>query len=591
MAANNVNRFSMAIGVAGLLAFVAGGWLYLESRKHPSAAGVASHAEAEKKEAHAEEAKEGHSADEHGGEVSDLDRPVEELWASRCEHDLAQYECDECRYEVGIVKIPADMIATGGNGGIVRTGKPAPMTFSGEFAVTGEVGMNEEKTTHAVTPLSGTIKKLYVSVGERVAEGSPLFDLDSHEVSEAKATYLKALSGLDLALSNAKADYQKALSALDNEIAEGKASYQKALAALDLAQKTADREKRLFEKSIAAKSEVEESAARFQEARVEAGNARMKLARLGVSDLALDDLGKSVGVSPDNPTVGQAAGFNPAEAVVNAASAKAGLRRLGVEESEIAKIGGSKYDLSGVDALPAKGKAKQPEAVVEVANAKARLLKLGVGEGAIAQLEEGVSDLSGVITVRSTGSGVVLERHGALGEFVEAGKDLLQLSDFSELWVWANVGENELASLRKTGGPFMADVEVPGGRRLRGQIDLASGVYDKETRNFRARVALQNPGSDLRPGMFATIHMLLPGRSDALAVPKAAVLIDEGRPFVFVHKEKEFWIRRPIVAGKEAGGMVEVAEGLTGGQTILTDGSFVAKSDVLRSKMGAGCAD
>jgi cobalt-zinc-cadmium efflux system membrane fusion protein len=69
------------------------------------------------------------------------------------------------------------------------------------------------------------------------------------------------------------------------------------------------------------------------------------------------------------------------------------------------------------------------------------------------------------------------------------------------------------------------------------------------------------------------------------------VLSDEGRTFVFVHKEGDYWIRRPVTLGKRLGDMVEVRSGLAAGQRIVTDGSFLLKSDVLRRKMGAGCAD
>ena len=47
----------------------------------------------------------------HGGEKpSDLDRPVDELLAATCEHGKKTYECDECRYEVGVVRVPARLV-------------------------------------------------------------------------------------------------------------------------------------------------------------------------------------------------------------------------------------------------------------------------------------------------------------------------------------------------------------------------------------------------------------------------------------------------------------------------------------------------
>ena len=50
-------------------------------------------------------------------------------------------------------------------------------------------------------------------------------------------------------------------------------------------------------------------------------------------------------------------------------------------------------------------------------------------------------------------------------------------------------------------------------------------------------------------------------------------------------------MRRPVTLGRRVDDKVEIVAGLAPGQRIIADGSFLLKSDVLRSKMGAGCAD
>ncbi len=91
--------------------------------------------------------------------------------------------------------------------------------------------------------------------------------------------------------------------------------------------------------------------------------------------------------------------------------------------------------------------------------------------------------------------------------------------------------------------------------------------------------------------MFAAVRLYLPGASEGLTVPRAAVLSDEGRTFVFVRHHGEYWVRRPLATGRRWADLVEVKGGLAGGETVAGDGAFLLKSDVLRSKMGAGCAD
>jgi cobalt-zinc-cadmium efflux system membrane fusion protein len=75
------------------------------------------------------------------------------------------------------------------------------------------------------------------------------------------------------------------------------------------------------------------------------------------------------------------------------------------------------------------------------------------------------------------------------------------------------------------------------------------------------------------------------------AVPEDALLSDDGRAFVFVRLDHGYFVRRPVTAGRSDGGWVELLDGPPAGTVVATVGSFVLKSDVLRSKMGAGCAD
>jgi cobalt-zinc-cadmium efflux system membrane fusion protein len=91
--------------------------------------------------------------------------------------------------------------------------------------------------------------------------------------------------------------------------------------------------------------------------------------------------------------------------------------------------------------------------------------------------------------------------------------------------------------------------------------------------------------------MFAAVRLGLPGDEQVLAVPRPAVMVDEGLPFVFVPHHGEYWIRRAVRTGREWDGWIEVKGGIQAGQKVAADGAFLLKSDVLRSKMGAGCAD
>jgi cobalt-zinc-cadmium efflux system membrane fusion protein len=129
------------------------------------------------------------------------------------------------------------------------------------------------------------------------------------------------------------------------------------------------------------------------------------------------------------------------------------------------------------------------------------------------------------------------------------------------------------------------------GRVFRGRLEKVGGTLDEATRTNRARVVVGNPEGLLRPGMFARSRLFLPGNGRAPAVPAEAVLEDAGRAFVFVASRPPFFLRRPVETGRSWDGWVEIRGGVAPGRTVVTRGAFLLKSDVLRAKMGAGCAD
>lgn len=72
-------------------------------------------------------------------------------------------------------------------------------------------------------------------------------------------------------------------------------------------------------------------------------------------------------------------------------------------------------------------------------------------------------------------------------------------------------------------------------------------------------------------------------------LPVSAVLEDGGRYFVFV-KEGDMFFTRDVGIENDYGEQVVVSSGLKLGDVYVREGAFLLKSDVLREKMGAGCA-
>lgn len=205
------------------------------------------------------------------------------------------------------------------------------------------------------------------------------------------------------------------------------------------------------------------------------------------------------------------------------------------------------------------------------------------------------SRASGRLVLRAPASGTVLSMHAVAGEVARSETSLLTVGDNSSLWVWADLYERDIAivSREQAKGPLSAMVEVNAfpEESFGGVVDFVSPAMSESSRTVKLRIAVPNPTGRLLAGMFAKVKVFVATDREAITLPREAVLEDEGRAFVFVRHGADYYLRRPVSVGQRFAGRVEIVSGLDGDEVVVSEGAFLMKSDVLRSKMGAGCAD
>jgi cobalt-zinc-cadmium efflux system membrane fusion protein len=223
-------------------------------------------------------------------------------------------------------------------------------------------------------------------------------------------------------------------------------------------------------------------------------------------------------------------------------------------------------------------------AQIRAQGARGKLTHLGTG-----------GNTRGRLVLRAPMDGAVLVMHAVSGEVAKTDESLITVGDSTTLWVWADLYERDIAAVNRaqTAQRIAASVSVKAypGEEFAGIVDLVSPAMDESSRTVKVRLEVKNTDGRLLAGMFAAVKLFLPGTDVVLAVPRDAVLEDEGRSFVFVHYQGEYYVRRPVAVGRAWAAWVEIKKGLQPGQVVATEGAFLMKSDVLRSKMGAGCAD
>jgi cobalt-zinc-cadmium efflux system membrane fusion protein len=225
-----------------------------------------------------------------------------------------------------------------------------------------------------------------------------------------------------------------------------------------------------------------------------------------------------------------------------------------------------------------------------------KLRRLGLPQAEVDGLgRAGPTAAQGRLVLRAPAAGTILDMHAVPGEAARPDQNVFTIGDLSQMWVLADVYEGQVRQVltHEHHGDMRASVTAKAfpGEAFPATVDFVAPSMDEKTRTLKVRIGVPNPKGRLRAGMFVNVELFLPSGPDALVVPRAALLSDEGRSFVFVRHHGEYWNRRPVETGRVSGDQVEIVKGLAGGETVATEGCFLLKSDVLRSKMGAGCAD
>ena len=249
---------------------------------------------------------------------------------------------------------------------------------------------------------------------------------------------------------------------------------------------------------------------------------------------------------------------------------------------------------SEADYLTARNELASAEATA--AAARQRLQLFGWSDDRIESLVAADADAPfGQLALTTPIAGTVIEQNAVRGQLVDTSDMLYRIADLSRVWVWCDLYESDLAVLHDrmaAGAPVQAEIRSGAFPQtaFRGTIDLIGSQLDRETRTVKVRVVVDNPDGRLRPGMFVRVALGLDEERAVLRVPAAAVLSDAGKQFVFAKFTDDLWIRRDVTVGPVEGGMVEVGHGLSEGDVVAARGAFMFKSEILKEKMGAGCA-
>ena len=174
--------------------------------------------------------------------------------------------------------------------------------------------------------------------------------------------------------------------------------------------------------------------------------------------------------------------------------------------------------------------------------------------------------------IRAPFDGTVGLRQVSPGAYVKPGDDIANLESLGAMKLDFRAPETYLSRLR-TGQTLAVRVDAWPDQPFEGAIYAIEPGVDEETRTVLLRARLPNKGNKLRPGLFARISLVLERRENALVAPEQAIVPVGQKSFVYRVVEGKA-IMTPVQLGQRRPGQVEIVEGVSAGDVLVTDGQL-----------------
>lgn len=175
-------------------------------------------------------------------------------------------------------------------------------------------------------------------------------------------------------------------------------------------------------------------------------------------------------------------------------------------------------------------------------------------------------------TLEAPFAGMLSFHEQSVGALVNAGTVLTTLDDLSTMKLTFDLPENTLGQISK-GARVSATTDAWPGKTFTGTIDSINPRIDPVNLTLQVRALLDNPESQLLPGMLMRISIERQNQQQRLVVPSRSILFDGNRRYVFVIDEQNRVERRTITTGQTIDQYIVVLSGLVEGERVVNEGA------------------
>ncbi len=188
----------------------------------------------------------------------------------------------------------------------------------------------------------------------------------------------------------------------------------------------------------------------------------------------------------------------------------------------------------------------------------------------------GRTSANGTYVVTAPQTGYIVEKKINEGAFIrnDANDNLFTIGDISDVWVWANVYETDIAKVKNGYDAAITTLAYPD-KIFYGKVDEVYNVLDPVTKVMKIKIRLTNTNQELKPEMFANISITNPKGENQVSIPKDAVLPDNGKNYVICYHSKCDLKVQEVQLLKTIGEKTFIKSGLKPGDKVLCNNQIL----------------
>lgn len=189
---------------------------------------------------------------------------------------------------------------------------------------------------------------------------------------------------------------------------------------------------------------------------------------------------------------------------------------------------------------------------------------------------------NGVYIISAPRSGYVVEKQINPGNFIRSDNNnsLFTIGEISDVWIWANVFETDVAKVREGYTASVTTIAYPDSI-FYGKVDKLNEVLDPVTKVMKVKIVLSNKKGLLKPEMFANVVIAHDNGKKALSVSSSAIISENGKNYVVVFNNPYDVKVQEVAVLKSTGKNTFISSGVWEGQKVIVQNQILVYRKIM----------